>query len=323
LSQARAWRPAVVARLARTLGVTNPTTRPIHYRQLRCTGRGTQAMYISVYDQFMTANGFNKPFPSKLYHYTSTDAVINILGNGEFWLSHVKYFNDGQEYYDGVELILKLLDSRSSELGSELTVGLKNIFLNEQWHDKPLTVGILSFSAQRDLLSQWRGYTKPGLGIALGFNPASLFSQEIRAHLRPCIYVENEKIAIVKKIVDEALRKFRSENKSIDEITSEAFWLFQESAITFKSKAFHEEDEWRMITFPFANNDKEWNFRSGASTIIPFVKLKIVLKSCLEEVLVGPSANQELTRNSLFYLMFKNDIWRNNIALSSVPYRSL
>lgn len=280
-------------------------------------------MYVSVYDQFMKANGFDKPFPSKLYHYTSADAVINILEKGEFWLTHVKYFNDRKEYYDGVDLILELLDSRAKELGNELLLALRNIFLNEQWRDKPLTVGILSFSAQRDLLSQWRGYTKPGLGIALGLSTTNLYSQEIKAHLRPCIYSLAEKTAIVNKIIDEALRKYRDEKKSIDEVTSELFWLLQESAITFKSKAFCEEDEWRMITFPFANNDREWNFRSGASTIIPFVKLTIGLKSCLEEVLVGPSENQELTKNSLFYLMLKKDIWSNNIVASSVPYRSL
>jgi len=280
-------------------------------------------MYVSLYDQFMKANGFHKQFPSKLYHYTSADAVINILENGEFWLTHVKYFNDRQEYYDGVNLILELLENRANELGNELLLALRNIFLNEQWHDKPLTVGILSFSAQRDLLSQWRGYTKPGLGVALGFSTINLYSQEIKAHLRPCIYELVEKTAIVNKIIDETIRKCGDENKSIDDVTSEVFWLFQESAITFKSKAFREEDEWRMITFPFANNDREWNFRSGASTIIPFVKLKIGLKSCLDEVLVGPSENQELTKNSLFYLMFKNDIWRNNIVASAVPYRSL
>lgn len=280
-------------------------------------------MYVSIYDKFMKENGFDKPFPEKLYHYTNTDAAINIIESGEFWLTHVKYFNDRKEYYDGVELILELLSSRASELGDELLLELRNIFLGEQWQDKPLTVGVLSFSAQRDLLSQWRGYTKQNLGIALGFNAVGLCSQEIKAHLRSCVYLSEEKAAIVNKIVDEALRKFGKENKSINEVASEVFWLFQEAAITFKNIAFHEEDEWRLITFPFAQNDRKWNFRSGASTIIPFVKLKINLKFCLEEVLVGPSSNQALTKNSLYYMMLKNEIWKNNVVPSSVPYRNI
>ncbi|PKN15962.1 MAG: hypothetical protein CVU66_02630, partial [Deltaproteobacteria bacterium HGW-Deltaproteobacteria-23] len=262
-------------------------------------------MYVTQYDEFMKRNGFEKSFPQRLYHYTNSEASINIFENGEFWLTHVKYFNDRKEYYDGVNLILSELSKRSGELGDALHEALRGIFLNEQWIDKPLTVAILSFSTQRDLLSQWRGYTKLGLGICLGFNTMQLYSQEIKAHLRPCIYSRHKKVEIVNRIIDELMYKKVNEDKTIDQISNEAFWLFQESAITFKSEAFQEEDEWRLITFPYAINAKEWNFRTGSSTIIPFVKQNIDLKSCLEEVIVGPSENQELTKNSLFYLMFK------------------
>lgn len=280
-------------------------------------------MYVSVYDEFVKIHGFGKPFPPELYHYTNTDAAINILENGEFWLTHVKYFNDRKEYHDGVELILEILGRRAKDLGEELSSELRGIFLHEQWLDKPLNVAILSFSAQRDLLSQWRGYTRFASGISLCFDTNKLFLQDIQAHLRPCVYSRDEKIAIVNKMIDLILHKFHAEKVATGAISAEAFWLFQESALSFKDEAFREEDEWRMITFPYANNDTRWNFRSGSSTIIPFVKIKLPLKACLNQVMVGPSENQELTMHSLFYLMFKHDIWRNNVVASSVPYRSL
>ncbi|MBE0546869.1 MAG: DUF2971 domain-containing protein [Rubrivivax sp.] len=279
-------------------------------------------MYTTSFDEFISANGFSRPFPSNLYHYTSTDAAINILANGEFWLAHPKYFNDRQEYHDGVGIILSVLSSRASELGPALLEALKQVFLGQQHLNKPLNVGVLCFSGgKRDLLSQWRGYTKANLGICLSVNTATLYSQNIEASLRRCIYSPTEKIEIVNKLVDDLLREYKG--KSVAEVSAKAFWHFQQAALIFKSEAFDEEQEWRLITFTLANNDQRWNFRSVNSTIIPYVKVKIDLKPCLDEVIVGPSENQELTRNSLFFLMFKHEIWRNNITASSIPYRSL
>lgn len=280
-------------------------------------------MYTNIYDDFMIESGFSMNLPEHLYYYTDSKALINIFENSEIWLTHVKYFNDGKEYYDGVDLIIDIIDQYKKILGNDLYVSLQSIFKNDQWKDKPLNVGVMSLSAQRDLLSQWRGYTKFGQGFCLGFKTSKFYSNDIRAYLRPCIYDDSKKIQIVEKIITKLLQKIEKEKKTIDEIWSEAFWLFQESAITFKNKAFSEEEEWRIITIPYPNNAKEWCFRSGNSTIIPYIKNYVNLKSCLDEVIIGPSQNQELSVNSLFFLMFKNDIWKNNINKSIIPYRNI
>lgn len=278
-------------------------------------------MYTSGLDEFLLANGFGGALPAQLFHYTSADAAINILANGEFWFTHPKYLNDRQEYYEGVGVILSEIDRRADELGPELLRVLKNVFLSEQYLDKPIDAGVLCFSGKRDLLSQWRGYTKMNCGICVAINSHRLRMQSIEAFLRRCIYSKAEKVAIVNKLIDELIQEKKS--KSNDEVAAKAFWHFQEAALIFKNEAFEEEQEWRMITFPLANNDQKWNFRAGNSTIVPYVKMEIDLKRCLDEVIVGPSENQALTKSSLFYLMFKHDIWRNNITLSKVPYRSV
>ncbi len=157
----------------------------------------------------------------------------------------------------------------------------------------------------------------------MGFDTNKLYIQDIKAHFRPCIYTINEKEKIINKIIDETLVQKNRDNIPIEEISTFAFILFQESAITFKNEAFIEEDEWRLITFPHASNDKRWSFRCSSSTIIPFLKINIDMKSCLHEVIIGPSENQDLSKNSLFFLMLKKEIWRNNVYTSSVPFRSL
>lgn len=280
-------------------------------------------MYMTGYDDFMKKNGYNKPFPNFLYHYTNGEALINILENDEFWLTHVKFLNDRNEYYEGVDLILTILEQRSAELGDELYQSLKSVFTNDQWLDKPLNEAILSFSTHRDLLSQWRGYTKIGTSFCIGLDTKKLLSEDIRAHLRPCIYDKTEKEDIVNSIIKQILDKYLENGKKVRDANAEAFWLFQESAITFKSDAFKEENEWRLITFPFANNSPEWNFRTCTTTIVPFVKQKIDLKLCLHEIIIGPSENQKLSKDSLFFLMLKKDLWRNNVKLSNVPYRTI
>ncbi|MDC7243782.1 MAG: DUF2971 domain-containing protein [Sphaerochaetaceae bacterium] len=279
-------------------------------------------MYLTTLDKFLQDKGFKYQYPEYLYHYTNSDALINIVENSEFWLTHIQYFNDKKEYHDGVDLILKTLTSRKDELGSELFKSLKNIFLGNQWLNKSMNVGVLSFSSKRDLLSQWRGYTKIGKGYCLGIKTNELFNQKMKVHFCRCIYHDSEKKIIVNSIIDDIIQRKKKE-KSIDDIDAHAFFLFQYCSIIFKNESFFEEEEWRLITFPLANNDKNWNFRSGESTIIPYTKINIDLKRTLNEVIIGPSDNQKLSKNSLFFLLFKNDLCFNSIRYSSVPYRGL
>jgi len=282
-------------------------------------GQGLE-MYIDIYDKFLKENGFTENMPQYLYHYTNSEALINIIENNEFWLTHVQFFNDKNEYYEGVNFILEILRRRKNEIGADLLKSLQNVFLGDQYNDRALNVGVLSFSEKRDLLSQWRGYTKHGCGYCLCLETAKLYRQDIHVWFRKCIYLNVEKEKIVNKIVDSILEK-QKQGETPEQINAFAFFLFQECAITFKNEAFKEESEWRLITFPLANNDQKWNFRAGAFAIIPYTKITVNLKDCFHEVIIGPSYSQELSKKSLFFLLWKKELNFMAINFSKVPYR--
>ena len=59
---------------------------------------------------------------------------------------------------------------------------------------------VCSFSEERDLLSQWRGYCKNGSGYSLGFALSSLQSCVKRAGfaIKPCVYDRQKQIDAIR-----------------------------------------------------------------------------------------------------------------------------
>lgn len=86
-----------------------------------------------------------------LYQYTSASGLKGIVDNQSLWLTHILYQNDTRELYDGLDLIKRVLDDEYSGLGND--------FISD-----PALVNIYtaSFTEERDLLSQWRGYCPKG-----------------------------------------------------------------------------------------------------------------------------------------------------------------
>jgi len=91
-----------------------------------------------------------------MYHYTDINALSNIITNRELWLTHASFLNDHTE---GQELFTLLTEIFQSE---------PNIIKLLKFVDKTSEAYCLSFSQDKDLLSQWRGYC-PGVG---GYNIA-------------------------------------------------------------------------------------------------------------------------------------------------------
>lgn len=83
-----------------------------------------------------------------LMHYTSTEVMDILLTKPVFRASHILYLNDAEEYYKGLKTIEKavLKDGNSSSSVNDMFV--------------------ISFSQEKDLLSQWITYAKES-GVAI------------------------------------------------------------------------------------------------------------------------------------------------------------
>ena len=172
-----------------------------------------------------------------LYHYTTFDGLIGIVRSDSLFATHIRYMNDSKEYLDAVERLDVV--SEAYEDAFRWMMGTNENVPNameEIMHDgltflvKKLGFYIISFTDDEnknvlprplpgDRLSQWRAYTKSGLGVSLGFDYNLLKKKRATntwmvenslAYLLDCVYEENEKKSILRQSGKSLLNKLVS-----------------------------------------------------------------------------------------------------------------
>jgi hypothetical protein len=114
-----------------------------------------------------------------LYHYTTPEGLLGIIGNGSIRATHVRYLNDRTELKNALspEFEDQILNNIFPSLDEERKKSLRKLRQNK----KTPEVFVASFtddaSAQvegetrpGDRLSQWRAYSNPTGGFSLGFD---------------------------------------------------------------------------------------------------------------------------------------------------------
>jgi hypothetical protein len=109
---------------------------------------------------------FRKP-PEIVYHYCDANALINIFKTRKLWASGHRYLNDRYEL-TSMFRDLPPLAAAISHPATKLRGELADVEYRE---GTPLLANAIGmefyctcFSANRDLLSQWRAYADDGLG---------------------------------------------------------------------------------------------------------------------------------------------------------------
>jgi hypothetical protein len=117
-----------------------------------------------------------RPAPPMLYHYTNAGGLRGILESGVLWVSDLFSMNDPSELRHGLVPAISILKQRAAG-GLPETSTFASVF--ERFD---IDAGIeaaahffaLSFSGERDDLSQWRAYGDDGRGFVLGFDTSAL-----------------------------------------------------------------------------------------------------------------------------------------------------
>jgi hypothetical protein len=94
--------------------------------------------------------------------------LYGIIQNKELWLSNMYFLNDKNEFELGLKLFVEEIERHQESsydllkpVGNYLSALEESIeFIKEK--ESPY---ILSLTKNRDLLSQWRGYTDNGVGV--------------------------------------------------------------------------------------------------------------------------------------------------------------
>ena len=253
------------------------------------------------------------PLPRRLYHYCSTITMHSIVKNKSIWLSSLNLSNDSSE---GM-MIRHSLEEMSDKEGMGL-VFKTNI---RTWYSILFedAVHALGFcvSEEGDLLSQWRGYGADGAGVSIGFNKSciealavprnsaasrELYFQKMRYELVP----ETSKVQQLYETIKATFLSMlgaplgEMSPESMTELVvatlpgRESLKLFSEllrHAYFTKSKAFSEEQEWRLLTYyEHLVVGSECDYRATVDKLIPYVNIPFNMTGHdpILEVVLGP-----------------------------------
>lgn len=135
--------------------------------------------------------------PASVYHYTSAEGLLGIVGSGQLRATDLRYLNDTSELHYGLTEMLRAYEATSQASKQTFTDQLAELYRIEDWQpigelglsafvnlpqerfgpvanaivnslEESIIIGVACFCGEGDLLSQWRGY---GIGgYALGFD---------------------------------------------------------------------------------------------------------------------------------------------------------
>lgn len=235
--------------------------------------------------------------------------------------SHISRLNDYSEYDLGLNMFQeKLLKMGNDNKTKKSVKKFINIIKKDKDKDN-ICVG--SFTASKELLSQWLKYGDNGNGVCIGFDMGVIkrICKENNFIIGDVLYsdcFDSVCSKFLAKIHDYILEYRNDLNDALARLSMLVSFL----ACFVKHKGFQEEKEIRIaILF----HEKLLNKFKGKICVPYFLfDFKRDFPSIFKEIWIGPTANQGLLAKSVFSLI--NECGLNGfckIYKSDIPYRKI
>lgn len=273
-----------------------------------------------------------EPRPNEIwYHYCSAESFMAITKNKTLRLCDLRHMNDMTELIYGRSLFDELLcNSRMYDKHREIIYQIMDFF-----SDKTILLS-MSFSADSDKLSQWRGYADDAKGFSVGFEAIDF--QKLPVHLLKIEYqVEKQK-----ELIRNAITKITNRLTNGFDLKT-AVWIVElyELFSMMKYVSFSEENEFRIVRAIFVDEDGKLydifkkdktyknclhniGFRLVDNVPTPFVDIDFTNKSSyvpIRKVVVGPRNHS--TKQDIDLYLLTNSIRNVNITISPCPYKKI
>ena len=277
----------------------------------------------------------------RLYHYTNFTSLLGIVASRSLWASDIRYMNDSAELNHTADLIRTEITQRIG-LGHKKP-DLLNQFLD--WVTHRITNGHMlfasSFRSNGNLLSQWRGYSRLGKGVSIGFNPNYILqcAKQQSFQIGKCIYNCKSQERLISQVIDavevlaeEQLPDCDNQEKPSDHSYHSIFHMIESDllriAALLKHPSFKEEEEWRVVSPVFTDYIKAPVLvREGTSMLVPYIEFNLIAQNnspiALEHLFLGPTPNITISMNSLTMFLSKNNIQPDEgISYCQIPFRA-
>lgn len=265
-----------------------------------------------IVDTVLNSVNKRKP-PEILYHYTNNSGLLGIIDSKSLHLTDMSFLNDPYEVEFGfIEshkmLIYKMIEEYKKEESSEKVrkfIALIQKKMNEFSKIlKTIDIYIICFCTNRDLLSQWKGYSNLGEGFAVGFQTSritEIVEKNENIFFNRVIYSEKEFNDILKKFYDEIIIKLAIDNNlDADEDSFFVIYILTLLSIFYKNSSFKEEKEWRLVYLNKKDESKDnLIFKSSKYGISTHYKLSIEDLSIINKIIIGPKYNSFMNKKSL------------------------
>lgn len=273
-----------------------------------------------------------------LYHYTTIDTFDKLVEEGgELYCTHYMDLNDDVEFWKGFGYFEGWVSRKcKSDLGTQLPE-IMDVFgkLKSVWkrmHKLYVdATWVMSFTTEKDSLSQWRFYTdRTNGGVAIGFGKKVLEEElqkcsgkdidGISVMLMPCIYYASGVDARLDAVLERVIEKIDIKSPSGYEELARIIQLF--SSI-IKDSSFESEHEWRII-IQASNVDA----LKGAKVVGGKARLPLGVGVCgehrvgmlMKEILLSPHGDKNRLLHSVLLPKYSFPDLRYVVRSSSLPY---
>lgn len=267
----------------------------------------------------------------KIYHYTTIDALINIVSRKELWVTKWDYLNDMDELkvaLDACVVVLKEENIKSEviqDVEKSINKGIMGNGLTNSYY-------ICSFSCDEDNQLLWSNYSKyDGINLEIDF---AKFRENLNHSIMWDSLVnydfESQKECLRKTFYDEfidvddfgnikSLKEINNlQGKAYELLISHMSIICELYSMFFKRSCFKGENEYRFV---FAVDKKqEISFRNKNSIVIPYIKKEIESIDFITRITIGPTNQIDIAAKGIGELLhyYKRDV---EVVKSEMPLR--
>lgn len=262
-----------------------------------------------------------------VYHYTSAAGLIGILSSGVVRGTNAAVLNDTKEIEYGLSVCVAVLEEeRSVRPSAAERVLLERVPRLMRDDAAPHEVYVGSFSARRDVLSQWRAYGSSAGHFCIGLQLSQFSERDILRLPQRVEYEPNAQRELVKRAIaiacNAALQDPGDERNTWSYASALAFHL-RRLMCSFKHAGFEEEEEWRSVA-TIRDDHFVVGFEPVKGLPRPYIHMlegsRTSRRLPVVEVCVGPAERKQVAIHTTRLLLSRYGYENATVTHTDIPF---